>query len=1086
MDEQKYFPTLVIGLGGTGSHIAGRIREKMLANSAVKGLDGTLFVFAGIDTDIGDLSRQKLEPQCQIQLSAGMDKIGRYIKSDSSRKDERRTYMANFVDVDNNEILDHDLSKGAGQFRALSRAAWELGMNSGDLKLQLDRVIERIRVPAALDRALSPKPEVYIVASVAGGTGSGASLLLGRYIKNYLETRNLSPIIKGVLLLPDIFCHSPQLPDYYPGLRANGYGYLKELEMTFMERLKGKNWVLPQGIKFMDGLDSVPGHEYVYPFKYVYLVGEGSREFGRLSNETSYEPWERLVAQAIYSRILSPGENFKTTSAENNIIDKLIEDGQDPQAPPRTYSSLGSSCLMYSTEDAVAYLGNRKIIELVGTDWSDIDKRYRLYQQEEQKKKIEGLGLSKPRPQYMFYIESIENAAQSESASPFMKLIHREVVRKIDNIETNEDTLFVDALSEYLEDVVKTKMLGQDEREGDTNTIRPLAEDSFEDLSKSDMLRTVEKIEENITKYENSLKEKLTQYQSECFRNIVFGPSGVRLGDLPQYSLGRWIPGGKSIFGVRYFVSLVLNALTVEYESLGQDYPRLERKLKDLKDFDSEIEGQQTSVDSAVKLPERKGILDLSGKRKYSEFVGKFVGNYNSLLSNLTKYYETALKRWVIGKLIDILGESSENGGLLNLIYGATARIMEEKERLERDLGKLANENTKGLKEYENVVFVFSDKAAREHQWTLIQPQLASDPTFNEVCYRRMSGELYGLWSMHQVARTDPEKRAFSELQNKSLGFDAGEAVSKALFEHVALRINAFPEVGLSVLEAVRREAELRGDSDTSGKTSLSGYVDNCIKRAAPLINLKNTEGMKSMHFLTCYNKENAEIADAFKTCLKGISESDAPQIVGDSFYGKNVAIFSRTALCFRLPDTLLLDPLSGLKQSYNDRGEKMGAHVVRSFFRELPDPDPVERANSLIQFGKLLMFDIIVRDETSGEFRLGIGDNSPILDQTRKAHRTYTSLFGYFRANREKLDNVIDVFYRKIEDEDLSRPDFEKGYPCKIKTFLEDLNTILRSNPAESDKALVEQLKNEYLIIFKKYPIQYQEFIDDPKHFVL
>lgn len=1084
MSDQKYFPTLVIGVGGIGSHIAARVREKMLANDSVRELEGNLFVFAAIDTDSGELDRLNLEPQCRIHLSSGMDKIGRYIRSDPSMREQRRAGMGNFVDVDSQEILDHDLSKGAGQFRALSRAAWELGMSSGDLKAKLDRVIEKIRVPSTLASSLGQKPEVYVVTSIAGGTGSGSSLLVGRYVKHYLESRNISPIVKGLLLLPDIFCHSPQAPDYWPGLRANSYGYLKELEMTFIERLKGTSWVLPKGIEFLDGLDR--SDVSVFPFKFVYLVGEGSRKFGRLSDEVSYEPWERLVAQAIYSRILSPKESTKTASTENNIIDKLLEGEQAPLAPPRTYCSLGSSCLMYSTKDTVAYLSNRKIVELVGNDWTDIDERYRLYQQEEQKRKLEGIGTSKPRPQYLFFIDTIEQSAKDEATSSFMKLIHREVLPKIDNQEYDEPQAFFDAIEDLLQSTITGKMHNDDSADQVEN-IRPIAEDSFDDLTKSDLLRTLENYQHRIEKVETSLKEKLTQYQSECFRNIVFGPSGVRPANLPKYTLGHWIPAKKSIFGVRYFVSRVLKILDAEYHSLNQDYPRLEKKLVDLKDFDSEAEGVQTPMDAAVKLPERKGVLDLPGKRKYKEFVGKFVSHYNGLLSNMKKYYETSLKRWVIGKLIDILGESNETGGLLNLIYGAISRIIGEKDRLDRDLERLSNGNAHGVKEYENVAFVYSNKEARTQQWKLIQPQLASDPTFNEVCYKKMSEELVGLWSAHQATRLDPDKRSLAAQQNRTLGMEAGQAVSTALFKHVAERIQALPEVSLSLIEAVRREVELNQDPDPSGKTALGKYVDLCIKRAEPLINLKNISGMKALNFLTCFSEENAEIVNAFNECFRVASESDQPQVVGDSFYGKDVAIFSRTALCFRLQDTLLLDPSSHLKEAYTKRGENMGPHIVRSFFHELPDPDPDERLKVVEQFGRLLMFGIIEKNQSNGEFILGVGDRTSVLNSAGKPVRTFTELFAFFGRNRSKLDPIVDRRYGVVLDKDYSRPDHEKEYPRLLTEFIRKLNAILRSLPIEHDRQLVDQMKEQYLNELKKLsPKQYEEFMNDPGNITL
>ena len=55
--------------------------------------------------------------------------------------------------------------------------------------------------------------EIYIIASIAGGTGSGSFIPIALYAKRYLRrTLGKDPIVNAMIALPDIYADS-QTPE---------------------------------------------------------------------------------------------------------------------------------------------------------------------------------------------------------------------------------------------------------------------------------------------------------------------------------------------------------------------------------------------------------------------------------------------------------------------------------------------------------------------------------------------------------------------------------------------------------------------------------------------------------------------------------------------------------------------------------------------------------------------------------------------------------------------------------------------------------------------------------------------------------
>jgi len=227
-------PTIILGLGGTGKDVLLRIRRLMVEEYGR--LEDLPFLrFIHMDTD------QTLEAQQQYDLKAEDDplyemiKFNKYELVDLTTKEDVGDVIRNIKAYP--QIKDWfqtkgrmhnlgNLSKGAGQVRMASRMAFALKANDirgvfqnvmGQL-LQAQVAAETQRLGFAFNQG---NRNVYVVGSLAGGTGSGVFLDVGFMLKQVLH--GFSRL--GIFLLPSAFAS-------FAGehrMKANGYAALMEL-----------------------------------------------------------------------------------------------------------------------------------------------------------------------------------------------------------------------------------------------------------------------------------------------------------------------------------------------------------------------------------------------------------------------------------------------------------------------------------------------------------------------------------------------------------------------------------------------------------------------------------------------------------------------------------------------------------------------------------------------------------------------------------------------------------------------------------------------------------------------------------------
>ena len=182
-------PTLLVGLGGTGSKIVCRVSQRVTEEQRQR------IGFAVFDTDINDLREiQEANPFIKtIQTSTKLS-VGEYLNIDTHARDT--WFPVNAI------LNSKTLTEGAGQVRAISRLALDTAIRAGNME-PLHLAIEDLYKleEEQSDQAL----RVIIVSSLAGGTGSGLILPVAPYIKNFLATRfqQSANITRGFFILPE-------------------------------------------------------------------------------------------------------------------------------------------------------------------------------------------------------------------------------------------------------------------------------------------------------------------------------------------------------------------------------------------------------------------------------------------------------------------------------------------------------------------------------------------------------------------------------------------------------------------------------------------------------------------------------------------------------------------------------------------------------------------------------------------------------------------------------------------------------------------------------------------------------------------
>jgi hypothetical protein len=389
-------PTLILGLGGTGSHIVQKVYEKVQETG---GKQSERIAFVAFDTDINDLAEiRRRTPEIYTVQTSTRSTVGEYLNINTNARD-------NWFPV--NEMLNRKaLTEGAAQVRAISRLAFDTTLKGGNLDALHRAVDQLFRIDKdQQEQAL----RVIITSSLAGGTGSGLILPVAMYLANFLRTKypKAKAITRGFFIQPDVFFTVINATEEQQNLQVNAYAAVRELDAFLM---KADNTLPPEYQNLVFEFPQVGGDGVTtisaMPYDFCFLFDANNTSGGALDSFASYKDH---AATCIYTQSLGPMSK-KSNSREDNVLREVIKhDGRN------RYAGAGASRLVYPWKHLRDYVALKWADQALSSQWLTFDDQIRerreaLAKQREQGFAVQDLDTARE------YIELVDAAVGNKDA----------------------------------------------------------------------------------------------------------------------------------------------------------------------------------------------------------------------------------------------------------------------------------------------------------------------------------------------------------------------------------------------------------------------------------------------------------------------------------------------------------------------------------------------------------------------------------------------------------------------------------------------------------------------------------------------
>jgi hypothetical protein len=297
MSPQKFHtrPTYVLGLGGTGVSVLRRLKQRY--SQKFGQLPPTIRLL-GIDTDTQD-SSLGLDPLTPSEFFHAADFQGGTILNNLADYPRIKAWWQ----YPPNAINPGFIERGAGAKRPVGRLALfhRFAQIHERLKSAINDPFDRVKQDGYPEK-LRGSTVTYVVASLAGGTGTGMFLDIA-HVARHILSQSHTAFVNGIFVLPSTFSAQVNEPTAKRH-RQNGYAALRELDY-FQTRPDSAE------LPFIEYPELGRVGIRKPPFDWVYLVGNRTEE-NVLFNDTG-AIFDR-IGQFIFASIaLEVGERGEST-----------------------------------------------------------------------------------------------------------------------------------------------------------------------------------------------------------------------------------------------------------------------------------------------------------------------------------------------------------------------------------------------------------------------------------------------------------------------------------------------------------------------------------------------------------------------------------------------------------------------------------------------------------------------------------------------------------------------------------------------------------------------------------------------------
>ncbi|MBQ7364453.1 MAG: hypothetical protein IJW46_02515 [Clostridia bacterium] len=350
---------LLIGVGGTGSAAVDALYHKLQQMGNTADTKITALVF---DTDIGSISGVTAASAISMADTAGVGAVCDRLGNDN---------VSRWFPCDVASVRAQDLVYGASQWRKKSYLAFLNAMNKQASYTTFVRALEEVGKNA------QDTCEVYVIASIAGGTGSGSFIPIALFAKRYLSNvMHRDPMVNAMIALPEIYEES-QTTDNRVKIFANAYAILRELNaINLVARGYNREIVGNQSenkkapIRFtigsekdrnvgvlFDASDSEFWTPKAAPFDQIFILD-------RMPGVHSIHAHNVIMANSLYAIIgTKMGSCFKTV--QNNALTTLAQNN----GGNAIYAGISTAELRFPKETILSYLAHEKAYRSCEEEW---------------------------------------------------------------------------------------------------------------------------------------------------------------------------------------------------------------------------------------------------------------------------------------------------------------------------------------------------------------------------------------------------------------------------------------------------------------------------------------------------------------------------------------------------------------------------------------------------------------------------------------------------------------------------------------------------------------------------------------------
>lgn len=349
MAKMKLKKTLYVGVGGTGAEAVLKAKCNFIdAYGEIPPMVG----FLVIDTNTGTDNLNATARNGQI-IKFEPDEIQIITVRDASSVYQMHKSEFAWLPEQNVQYLTGIRATGAGQVRSNGR--FILRHNARILQGVISNAVNKINRPIPLSSRYSVDLDkgnveyatmIYVVGSVAGGTGSGMLVDIMCLINKTMKNKGNAYEVYPWLVLPDIFraiSDGPSMANTYP----NAFGAIKELDYLMHLKLSSRP------IDFKYDTITEPPAVAAFMFNYVKRDGVAFPEMEQLTD---------VLGKSMFLPANNMGDEF--TGPFDNVRANRFSDAFQIENKQAWGVSCGSAELIYDNQAVGHVLNHRLIIRI--------------------------------------------------------------------------------------------------------------------------------------------------------------------------------------------------------------------------------------------------------------------------------------------------------------------------------------------------------------------------------------------------------------------------------------------------------------------------------------------------------------------------------------------------------------------------------------------------------------------------------------------------------------------------------------------------------------------------------------------------